>query len=274
MSLNLLQKKMTPFRFGQAGQELFAVLHPARGVARTGALLCNPFGQEAVRLHRFYKVLADRLSRSGIATLRFDYVGTGESDGRDLDGTWSDWKLNIQQAHQELLRRTSCQQAIWVGARLGATLASAASESMRSTPPAGLVLWEPITDGTPYLRQLAQAHHDAIASPFRKRVAAPGVVPTGEALGFAMSPTLLSELSQIAPSHLVGSPIQRMALITRQNETACAAIQTQRAAIGRTTDLQQLDVPFDWTSEEAMNTAMVPMSALQMLHDTVKRMAS
>ena len=73
---------MTPIQFGPADRRLFGLLQPAQGNAtRTGVVLCNPMGQEAVRVHRMYRVLADRLNRAGLHVLRFDWFGSGDSAG-------------------------------------------------------------------------------------------------------------------------------------------------------------------------------------------------
>ena len=57
---------------------------------RTAVLLCNPFGEEASRAHRTYRVLATQLERAGFPVLRFDYSGTGDSLGRADDVTLDD----------------------------------------------------------------------------------------------------------------------------------------------------------------------------------------
>src|SRR4051812_43750768 len=65
---------MTPFYFGAPERRLLGLFHPSATAVRgaRAVLLCNPFGQEAVRSHRVYRVLAERLARGGIAVLRFD----------------------------------------------------------------------------------------------------------------------------------------------------------------------------------------------------------
>jgi len=66
---------MTPFHFGDSSRKLFGVYHRA-GTASAQApavLLCNPFGEEAIRAHRIYRILAERLARHGAHVLRFDW---------------------------------------------------------------------------------------------------------------------------------------------------------------------------------------------------------
>ena len=55
---------MIPFRFGPAGRQLYGAFHkPDTRIANASAvLLCNPFGQEAVRVHRLYRVLDTQLA--------------------------------------------------------------------------------------------------------------------------------------------------------------------------------------------------------------------
>jgi hypothetical protein len=65
-----------------------AAARAQEGLDAPGAavLLCNPFGQEAIRCHRAFRLLSARLASSGIPSLRFDYFGTGDSPGNDGEG--------------------------------------------------------------------------------------------------------------------------------------------------------------------------------------------
>src|SRR3954464_11609473 len=68
--------------FGAQHQLLGTLHRPQRLRPRsTAVLLCNPFGEEASRAHRMFRVLATQLERAGYPALRFDYSGTGDSLG-------------------------------------------------------------------------------------------------------------------------------------------------------------------------------------------------
>lgn len=267
---------MIPFRFGPADLALFGALHPAEGEsAKLGVLLCNPFGQEAIRIHRFYRVLADRLAQAGIPCMRFDYFGTGESDGDDLDGSLPRWCQDIRLAHQELQRRIPCQRVAWVGARLGATLAVMASSGDVPGPhPDALVLWEPIMDGPRYLQTLARDHVAAVASPYRPAVAQAAEQPRGEALGFAMSEHLIQQMAHIDLATQGQTSARHLTIVAKSSDARMKAWLKQYKQAGGDGRALPLTVPFEWTSEEAMNTALVPPAALQLLSKVLEGAAA
>ena len=110
---------MTPFFFGPPDRRLYGVYHPPAATQRTTqqVLLCPPFGQEAVRVHQLYRLLADQLAREGRHVMRFDYHATGESAGADTEATVHGWRDDILMAHDELSRRTRAQTTTWLGCR-------------------------------------------------------------------------------------------------------------------------------------------------------------
>ena len=73
----------TPLHFGESDRKLYGVYHHAetRAPNAPACLLLNPFGEEAIRSYRIFKHLAARLARAGAPALRFDYYGSGDSDG-------------------------------------------------------------------------------------------------------------------------------------------------------------------------------------------------
>jgi alpha-beta hydrolase superfamily lysophospholipase len=123
----------------------------------TSVLLCNPFAQEALRAQRMFRMLAERLARNGFHVLRFDYFGTGDSDGDCEDGQFDAWTQDILAAAHEASERSRTTRSAWVGLGLGASLAARAS--LRWTRPLStLVLWEPLLDGHRYLEQMGKMH--------------------------------------------------------------------------------------------------------------------
>jgi pimeloyl-ACP methyl ester carboxylesterase len=170
--------------FGPRERPLFGLLHePASRGDRTGVVLCNPFGYEAICAHRTYRHLAERLARAGHTALRFDYDGTGDSFGDDTDpGRVRAWIDSIHAAIGEL-QRAGVEQVVLFGVRLGGLLALHAACERHDV--SGLILWAPCLNGKAYLRELKvlQRVHEETLN-------APSATPTAEveeALGFALT---------------------------------------------------------------------------------------
>jgi pimeloyl-ACP methyl ester carboxylesterase len=141
--------------FGGQEKPLFGVLHPCDASSRSnlGVVLCNPLGYEAMCVHRAYRHLAERLASRGIASLRFDYHGTGDSSGEAHDPCrLKDWLSSIRAAMDALRARTGVCEVGLFGVRFGATLAMQAA-SERSDAVA-LALWAPSPSGSAYVREL------------------------------------------------------------------------------------------------------------------------
>ena len=144
-----------PIFFGNADAPLFGWCHlalPEKALG-LGLVICNPFGFEEVCAHRGLGHLAVAAAASGVATLRFDYAGCGNSSGSELDpDTVARWLASIHTAIDTLKRRSGVQQVALLGLRLGATLAAMAAASR--TDVAGVVAIAPVVQGRLYLREL------------------------------------------------------------------------------------------------------------------------
>lgn len=148
--------KATPIWFGPTSRPLFGMLHvPDGNLARAGVVLCPPLGREDLFSHSAYRMLAQSLEEQGIAVLRFDYEGTGDSAGSQRDGgRVSAWSKSTQTA-VDLMRSAGPPMVAAVGMRIGATLA--AFEATRD-PLDALVLWDPCRSGRAFLREVHALH--------------------------------------------------------------------------------------------------------------------
>jgi len=143
---------MKPLFFGAAERRLYGVYHPPSMGGRHAVLLCYPGIQEYDAAHWAFRRLAGMLSRDGHHVLRFDYFGTGDSDGIVASGTPSHWVEDVQEAAQELRDLSGCRDISLVGMRIGATVAALASS--RGLDARRLILWEPVINGRAYVREL------------------------------------------------------------------------------------------------------------------------
>jgi alpha/beta superfamily hydrolase len=269
--------RMIAFHFGPAGRPLFGLFHPAEGGSPDdrAVLLCNPYGQEAVRSHRFYRVLAERLARTGIATLRFDYHATGDSPGDDLAGEIPGWVGDTRAALRELVSRSGARRVVLVGARLGAVMAVRASAGLAELR--RIVLWDPIVSGQDYLELLRVKHVEALESSFsladpawREQLAGDPAAFTGEAMGFAMSPALRQQIRQVGPHSLPLPPGVPVHVIVREDDTAVQAWVATFAPRGIEFRSWPLAESFDWTAEEDRNSPLVPPAALAAMMKAIR----
>ncbi len=261
---------MTPLVFGPPERRLVGFYHPPEKATpkQIAVLMCCPLGHEATRIHRLYRVIAERLARQGIAVLRFDYFGAGDSPGDDTDGEMTGWRSDLLAAHAELNKLSSPQAVGWIASRLGATLAvQAAPEAPELSR---LILWDPIVDGAAYVLELRVDHAAILDLSFYARdkswyVARPEEVtaPLTEAIGFGIGRALFDQIAQLQADSL-SLPVKASTLVFANPADARVArwCQTQEHA-QRPVRLEPLVHPIVWTSDPLANSAIVPSEVTQ-----------
>lgn len=271
-----LIQRMQAYYFGEVERHLLACFHPrtddsiSQGLP--AVLICGPHGQESVRAHRMLRVLAERLSRLGCDVLRFDPYGTGDSAGDGEELELLGWQRDLVQASGELSRRSEGRPQIWLGFRLGATVACQAAVAATSARPVSLILVEPVFEGSAYLDGLALATVQlleasmSIKDPaWRRGLRQAPQQWQQEAVGFGMGPELHSQLLALTPSGWTMPEGVRLDLIV---PTPAARSQVLAWFDSRRhTALSVIAQPyeFDWTAEEALNSALVPHGLLAQL---------
>jgi hypothetical protein len=265
---------MIAFHFGSPQRLQVGFFHPADGPAagERAVLLCNPFGQEAVRSHRLYRVIAERLSRRGLAVMRFDYHATGDSPGDDEAGDLDGWVDDARVALRELAGRSGARDVVCVGARLGASLAARASIGFAGL--ARLVLWDPVIQGPDYLALLRVRHVESLESAYsavdpawRRDLADPQKI-TDEAIGFGMSPLLRQQIRKLGPHSVPLPPGVQVCVVSHPGDAVVAAWLAPYAGNPARRHVP-LDPSFDWTAEESHNMPLVPSNAVNILTSTI-----
>jgi uncharacterized protein len=248
---------------------LFGAFHvPQRLRARSAAvLLCNPFGEEAARSHRIYRVLATQLERAGYASLRFDFSSTGDSAGDAAEATVEQWLRDLTTAANELRQVSGSPRIALVGLRLGATLAALAT-SRDELRPRHLLLWDPIVNGATYLRDLATQHRQYLREEMgdagwtdRLAVSAEGF--PAEALGTPISEALTRQLAAIDLTTVA----MNADLITVVATQPTPDLDRLAAQLGSNSSVRWLAMSGSaaWNSDAAINAATVPMDIVQAL---------
>jgi len=260
---------MKPFYFGASTTRLLGILErPTRAQIRTSAvLLCNPFGEEAVRAHRIYRVFATQLARAGYPALRFDYSCTGDSSGEGENANIEEWIGDIASAASELRSASSARRVVAVGLRLGGTLAALAA-SRRGVRLRHVLLWDPVVEGAAYLRELAQQDRDYMREEMKATSWTNGVETSAdgfprEALGVPISPALAAEIAKI---DLAVEEI-KADYVTVVSTTASTGTVRLRARLAQVSTAKWIETSTSvpWNSDAAMNNAVVPMDIVQTL---------
>jgi pimeloyl-ACP methyl ester carboxylesterase len=186
---------------------------PAGRNATTGVVLCSPLGYDALCVHRGWRDFAIALTAfCGMPALRFDYPGTGDSDGNEDDPqrfrTWID---SVKAAAQYLRATTGVTRLILCGLRLGATLAVLAAEELDGVD--GLVLMVPVIAGKRYIRELGMQHQSWLKSPIGRETAE--AHDYGRAVGvfgFQLYADTLEQLAAVDLVHHARAPAPRVLL--------------------------------------------------------------
>ena len=140
----------------RGGRYVSLVGTDAESPPREGVVLVPPFGEEAKGAVRVYLRLARVLAERGVASLRLDLGGTGDSAGRHVDMTWQAWCDDIRAALAWARQYRPVADGWGVlGARMGGLLAAeVAATTADESMPARLVLVEPVIDGRRYVEDL------------------------------------------------------------------------------------------------------------------------
>lgn len=146
----------TPFYLPIGGQSLFAFLHMPDAPTARAFVFCHAMAEEKLWTHRVLANFARQLAAGGAAVLRFDFRGSGDSDGDFSEASVASGLEDLRIAIDELKRRTGVATVDLLGLRFGATMAALAAESWDDV--GRLVLWAPIVDCGRYMQELLRSN--------------------------------------------------------------------------------------------------------------------
>lgn len=139
--------------FGNSsGVSLFGVLHHSQERPATGAVFCNPLGEEKQTCYRPFVAFSRRLARAGVPSLRFDCLGSGDSEGEASEATIATQISDLRDAVGLATSRLGIEKVVLIGLRLGASVAALTAEEDERV--CALALLSPIVDGAKYWSEL------------------------------------------------------------------------------------------------------------------------
>jgi len=193
--------------------KLFSFYRSGNHNTRTGSgfLFCNPLLHEYIYSHMSLSRLSEKLSDSGFDVLRFDYYGTGDSEGICHEVSIERCLQNISKAWTTMAGRFESHPNCILGARLGATLALTAAERLRNVKSA--FLWEPVIHGREYDKELEDLQKNLKHEfGFQKKRQYRGK-GENEIHGFPYTEDLRREIRNLDPFKIGESTLERVLII-------------------------------------------------------------
>ena len=203
---------------------------PAKGRQATASILfLSPWGFEEMCTRKLWRILADRFAEIGVASLRFDYPGTGDSlDAVDHAAGLAAWEDAIVAAAAELQRLSGVAQLVLVGHGLGAALAAIAASRLLDVR--AIAMMAPVAEGRPYLRELAawsKMVDEGLGLGEEQRISGHVAIA-----GLVMADQAAAEIRTLALTMLEKRPVQRMLVVERPNQPRDARIAGHFEALG------------------------------------------
>jgi dienelactone hydrolase len=221
-----------PFYFGPAPEPMFGWYHTPEAPPRGAVLLCSPLGLDATRSHWSYRHLAERLATAGLAVLRFDWRGTGDSGGDDRQpDRVATWVSDLNLAIEELKRRSGVAAPTLVGLRAGATFAAHVAAERDDV--GALVLWMPALSGAAWATEMAKLHKLYLRIVPQADAPEPG---GEELLGSFASKATISDLARIDLLAIGRRPAPRVLVLEDGVLRGAAELRERLTTLGAEVD--------------------------------------
>lgn len=141
----MLSRMEKPVSFSSKGQRIFGMLHLPEGAGPfPGVILLHGFTGHRGEIHRLFVKAARALAKNRIACLRFDFRGSGESEGDFKDASVTSEIQDALRAFDFFRRKPQVnpKRVAFLGLSLGAAVASCASARLPHVQ--RMVLWSPL----------------------------------------------------------------------------------------------------------------------------------
>jgi len=254
-----------------AFSETIGLFMPANGktAADVGVLFVSPWGLEEMCLRKFWRIIADDLSARGIASLRFDYPGTGDAlDRSDFWGGLTIWEDAVVAAADRLAAMSGRSRIVIVAQGLGTIIALRAIRRLDGV--AGLVALAPVTSGRAYLREMqiwAKMVEEGLGIAKEHR-AAEGIVIAG----LAMPEEIAADIRKFSLATLEEKPAPQCLVMKRPDRPGDTEFAAKLAVLGAAVteaDYQGYD---DLVSNPA--TAVMPQAARLAVVEWITKLAA
>jgi alpha/beta superfamily hydrolase len=149
------------FFLNRNGSRLFSIFHAAGSPAASdrAVVFCAPLFEEKLWSHRVFVNCARYFATRGISSLRFDYFGDGESEGRFENATVQSRMADVEDAVAFCREQSGATKVYVLGLSYGATIGTCAA--LRDSNVTAAIAWSPVMDGQRYASEVLRAHLSA-----------------------------------------------------------------------------------------------------------------
>lgn len=237
------------------GKTLFGIFHrPCSSGPFPAVLICHGFGGNKTGKYRIYVHLSEKLSQKGIASLRVDFRGSGDSEGNFADVTLSSEVSDAILALNYLRNRPDVDPAkVGIfGRSVGGTVALMTAQ--QAGPVKSIAVWAPLFDGQQWAKQWVLLHGPKVSEEERKE----GMKVNGQVPGvpffhelFAMKmEDHLKTLTDVPLLHLHGE--QDVIVTPRHADRYMEARQGAKQHLSKFIRLPFSDHDFSHTKEQQL----------------------
>lgn len=153
------------------GQKIFAILHQPIGIpVFPTVLVCHGLGGHKTGKYRLYVHLAEMLAKIGIGCLRFDFRGSGDSEGNFHDMTIDSEVSDALKALEYLKTnpRIDTSRVGIFGRSFGGVIAITAASRFQKIK--SLALWAPVFSGDQWRDKWNQLQRSELSDEHREKL--------------------------------------------------------------------------------------------------------
>jgi len=260
-----------PFFFELGEDRLFAMLHrPLTGTPKRAVVMCHALAEEKLWSHRVYVSLARTLAQRGMAVLRFDFRGEGDSDLEfEQAGIATRIEDAVRAAGLMLELLSEMPGVVLFGHRLGGAIAAAATLELGARA-SGLIVWDPLPSGKEYLAQLLRANVAAQmiqGRVTRTKEALTAALEAGERVlvdGYGISGPFYRELVALEWTGMLQALPCPALMIEVKNPNPRAAKPPWSASVPAHVEHAQVAEPVFWRESQQFHRSAPNMSELSL----------
>ncbi|MXN45074.1 alpha/beta fold hydrolase [Shinella kummerowiae] len=197
-------------------------------------LFLSPWGFEEMCTRKLWRLIAERVAVHGVASLRFDYPGTGDALDAPEEQCLETWSQAILEAGRTLRRLSGAARLVLVGHGLGATLAARLGNALDSE---AAVLMAPVVSGRFYLRELSawsKMVDEGLGLRSEQRIAGRVAVA-----GLVMPEKVAEAVKSLGIDRLEMLPFAKALVVERPGREKDAALAAHLSSLGA--DLARMD---------------------------------